>query len=389
MTPLERRTVAVLALVYALRMVGMFMVLPVLALHTRTFEVPATALQIGLAIGIYGLAQAALQMPLGWLSDRIGRRPVVVMGLLVFAAGSFIAGSAHSVEGLLLGRLVQGLGAVSAAVSAWLADATRVEVRTTAMAILGAGMGVAFILALALGPVVAGLIGVNGIFVMTGVAAMLAVPLVMRAVPVVPLGAPTKGGLAKVWRDAELMRFNGGIFLLHGTMAMLFIGLPLVLVDRVGLPQDQHWQVYLPVLMLSIIPVFPLIRWAEHEGRMRRVFVAAVALLAATLGLLALGQTRFSAIVLGLLLFFVAFNFLEGALPSLISRQAPAAFKGAALGVYASSQFLGGFVGGVIGGIALGWGGTVAVFAGAAALPLLWLGLAWGMRAPEVASRTR
>jgi len=388
MTPLERRTVAVLALVYALRMVGMFMVLPVLALYARDFGVPATALQIGLAIGIYGLAQAALQMPLGWLSDRIGRRPVVIAGLLVFALGSFIAGSADTIEGLLIGRLVQGMGAVSAAVSAWLADATRVEVRTTAMAILGAGMGVAFILALALGPVVAGLIGVNGIFFMTGVAALLALPLVLKAVPVVPLGAPTKGGLAKVWRDPELMRFNGGIFLLHGTMAMLFIALPLVLVDRMGLPQNQHWQVYLPVLMLSILPVFPLIRWAERDSRIRCVFVAAVGLLAATLCVLALGQAYYPAILVGLLLFFVAFNFLEGALPSLISRQAPTAFKGAALGVYASSQFLGGFVGGLIGGISLGWGGTVAVFAGAAAMPLLWLCFAWGMRAPEAASRS-
>lgn len=388
MTPLERRTVAVLALVYALRMVGMFMVLPVLALHARDFSVPATALQIGLAIGIYGLAQAALQMPLGWLSDRIGRRPVVVMGLLVFALGSFIAGSADTVEGLLTGRLVQGLGAVSAAVSAWLADATRTEVRTTAMAILGAGMGVAFILALALGPVVAGFIGVDGIFWMTGLAALLALPLVIMAVPVVPLGAPAKGGLAKVWRDPELMRFNGGIFLLHGTMAMLFIALPLALVDQLELAQAQHWQVYLPVLMLSIIPVFPLIRWAEREGRIRTVFVAAVATLVATLSVLALGHDVFWAVIGGLLLFFIAFNFLEGALPSLISRQAPVAFKGAALGVYASSQFLGGFVGGVLGGFALGWGGAAAVFAGAAALPLLWLGFARGMRGPDKPSRS-
>lgn len=387
MTPLERRTVTVLALIYALRMVGMFMVLPVLALYARDFGVPATPLQIGLAIGIYGLAQAALQMPLGWLSDRIGRRPVVIAGLLIFAAGSFIAGSADTIEGLLLGRLVQGMGAVSAAVSAWLADATRVEVRTTAMAILGAGMGVAFILALALGPVVASWIGVDGIFWMTGIAALLALPLVMKAVPVVSLGAPTKGGLAKVWRDTELMRFNGGIFLLHGTMAMLFIALPLVLVDQLGLPQAQHWKVYLPVLMLSIVPVFPLIRWAEREGRMRTVFVAAVATLASTLTVLALGYSLFWAVMTGLLLFFVAFNFLEGALPSLISRQAPAAFKGAALGVYASSQFLGGFAGGVLGGIALGWGGAAAVFAGAATLPLLWLGFAWGMRAPDLTSR--
>ena len=373
MNALEWRAVGGLSLVYALRMIGMFMVLPVLALYARDLPVPATEMQIGLAIGLYGLTQAALQIPLGWLSDRIGRRTVVVAGMLVFALGSFIAARADSIEGVLLGRAVQGMGAVSAAVSAWLADVTRNEVRTTAMAILGVGMGVAFILALVLGPVLAGWVGVPGLFALTGVAALLSLPVVLWAVPVAPRLPPVRGGLGKTLASATLMRLNGGILLLHATMAALFVAAPLALVDTLGLPMAAHWKVYLPVLLLSILPVFPIIRASEKRGRMPLVFVGAIALLASALGLMAAGAETGALLVGALLLFFVAFNFLEGALPSLISRAAPPAYKGAALGVYASGQFLGGFSGGLLGGIALGWGGVTAVFAAAAVLPLLWL----------------
>lgn len=384
MNAVERRAVATLALVYALRMVGMFMVLPVLALYARDLPVPATDLQIGLAIGLYGLTQALLQIPLGWLSDRIGRRPVVLGGLAVFALGSFLAGQADSVEALLLGRAVQGMGAVSAAVSAWIADSTRPSVRTTAMAILGVGMGGAFILALVLGPVVAAWIGVDGIFLLTGIAAVLAMPLVAFTVPV---GAPQSahaGGLGRSLRDPELLRLNGGILILHAVMAALFVALPLALVDRLGFAAVAHWKLYLPVLLLSVLPVFPLIRHAERQGQVRRVFLMAVAALTLALGVLAAGLGSLPVLVGGLLLFFVAFNFLEGALPSLISRQAPPQHKGAALGVYASSQFIGGFAGGLLGGVALQLGGLPAVFAGAAALPVLWLVFAAGM-APSAA----
>lgn len=385
MNALERRAVATLALVYALRMIGMFMVLPVLALYARDLPVPATDLQIGLAIGLYGLTQALLQIPLGWLSDHIGRRPVVLGGLAVFALGSVIAGQAATVEGLLLGRAVQGMGAVSAAVSAWIADVTRPSVRTTAMAILGIGMGGAFILALVLGPVVAAGIGVDGIFYATGIAALVAMPLVALAVPSVPARPPQAGGLGRSLRDPELLRLNGGIFVLHAVMAALFVALPLALVDRLGMPAATHWKLYLPVLVLSVLPVFPLIRRAEARGGIRRVFLFAVAGLTGALGVLAAGLDALPGVVVGLLLFFVAFNFLEGALPSLISRRAPPQHKGAALGVYASSQFIGGFAGGVLGGVALQLGGLPAVFAAAAVLPLLWLTFAVGM-APSAAA---
>lgn len=376
MNALEWRAVGGLSLIYALRMIGMFMVLPVLALYARALPVPASDLQIGLAIGLYGLTQAALQIPLGWLSDRIGRRPVVIGGMLVFALGSFIAAGATSIEGVLLGRAVQGMGAVSAAVSAWLADVTRTEVRTTAMAILGVGMGAAFILALVLGPVLAGVVGVPGLFLLTGVAALTSLPILLWAVPTGPRLPPTAGGLRMALSSGTLMRLNGGILVLHATMAALFVAAPLALADTLSLPMAAHWKVYLPVLLLSIVPVFPVIRATERYGRMPVVFVGAIGLLAVALGLLALGAHTAAVLLVALLMFFIAFNFLEGALPSLISRAAPPAFKGAALGVYASGQFLGGFSGGLLGGLALGWGGVSAVFAVAAVLPLLWLAFA-------------
>jgi MFS family permease len=379
MNAAERRAVATLALVYALRMLGMFMVLPVLALYARDFAVPVSDLQIGLAIGLYGLTQALLQIPLGWLSDHIGRRPVVLGGLAVFALGSLIAGQAETVDGLLLGRAVQGMGAVSAAVSAWIADVTRPTVRTTAMAILGVGMGGAFILALVLGPVAAAAVGVDGIFYGTGIAAVLAMLLVALAVPVAPPQPASRGGLGRSLRDPELLRLNGGILILHAVMAALFVALPLALVDRLGWAAASHWKLYLPVLLLSVLPVFPLIRHAERRGQIRPVFLLAVAALSVALGVLGLSLDSLPWLVAGLLLFFVAFNFLEGALPSLISRRAPPQQKGATLGVYASSQFIGGFAGGLLGGLALQFGGLPAVFAGAATLPLLWWVFAAGM----------
>jgi MFS family permease len=382
----EIRAVASLAFVYALRMLGMFMVLPVLALYAQALPGGATALQIGLAIGLYGLAQAALQVPLGWLSDRVGRKPVIVAGMLLFALGSLIAGLSEGIEGVLLGRCIQGLGAVSSAVSALLADVTREQVRTTAMAVMGVGMGGAFILALVLGPVVAGLIGVDGIFLMTAVLALSSIPLVLWWVPRAPVQPAQPGGMALAFASPELLRLDAGIFLLHACMTALFVALPFALTETLALDSAAHWQIYLPVLLLSVLPVFPLIRWAERSGRAKPVFVAAVALLA--VALLAAGALHDDApgLVLALLAYFVAFNYLEGALPSLISRQAPPQHKGAALGVYASGQFLGGFTGGLLGGIALGLFGVGGALAVAGLLPIIWLSFAIRLNPPAAAA---
>ncbi len=385
MNPLEWRAVLSLGAVYALRMLGMFMILPVFALYAGTLAVPAQPWQIGLAIGVYGLTQACLQIPLGMASDRWGRKPVIVLGMLVFAFGSLVAARATQIEWIIVGRALQGAGAVSSAVAALLADSTRDSVRTMAMAILGAGMGMAFVLALVLGPVISGWIGVDGIFMMTAVLAVLSLPVIVYAVPTPAVNTEGEGQLRDVFADARLVDLNIGIFLLHACMTALFTTAPLAVVATLQLEAPAHWKLYLPVLLLSLVPVFPLIRWAsDNPQRGPLLFRCAIGLLALALIMALLDYTDPAILVLALLLFFVGFNYLEGALPSLISRMAPPRQKGAALGAYASSQFLGAFAGGVLGGLALQHGGTVGGFALAAAMPLLWLALLYlRRRAPE------
>ena len=378
----EWRAVFALGALYALRMLGMFMILPVFALYAGELTEPAQPWQIGLAIGIYGLTQALLQIPMGMASDRFGRKPVIVAGMLVFAAGSWLAGATDDIAWIIAGRALQGAGAVSAAVAALLADVTRDAVRTLAMAILGAGMGLAFILALVLGPLVAGWIGVDGIFQMTAILALLSLPVLMFGVPTAPALAPQRGSLRAVLADPQLLRLDIGIFLLHACMTAVFTVVPLAIVQTLGLASAEHWKIYLPVLLLSLAPVFPLIRYAERSGRFKTVFVAIVALLAASLALAAIGHRIAAVLVAALLLYFIAFNFLEGALPSMISRLAPAAQKGAALGIYSSAQFLGAFAGGMLGGLTLQHGGVGGALAAAVLLPIIWLAVAAGLAPP-------
>lgn len=385
MNPTEWRAVIGLGAVYALRMVGMFMILPVFALYARGLEGNTTPMMIGLAIGAYGLAQALLQVPLGLMSDRIGRKPVIYLGMSVFALGSLVAGLADSIEMVMLGRVLQGAGAVSSAVAALLADVTREQVRTTAMAILGAGMGLAFILALVAGPVVSGWIGVDGIFFLTAALALLSLPVVAYGVPTPELPEPRAAGFREVLGNPDLLSLNAGIFLLHALMTALFTSAPLAIHDTLGLAAEQHWRVYLPVLVLSILPVFPLIRWAEQAGRHQLVFRAAIALLGVAMALAALGHAHAAWLLGSLLVFFVAFNYLEGALPSMVSRRAPAARRGAALGAYATSQFLGAFAGGTLGGLTQSYFGIGGAFAAAALLPLVWLFLVPGLSAQVAA----
>lgn len=388
MNSLEWRATSGLSLIYALRMLGMFMILPVFALYAVDLPGGATPMQIGLAIGIYGLTQASLQIPFGMWSDRIGRKPVIVGGMLVFAAGSVVAWLAPGIEGIIIGRALQGAGAVASSVTALLADSTREQVRTQAMTVLGIGMGVSFGVAMVLGPVVAGLSGVQEIFLLTAILALAAVPLVLFYVPPQPARHQDiyAGHFRQVLADRELLRLDAGIFLLHAMLTSMFVAMPLAIDATLNLPRDLHWWVYLPVLLVSGALVFPFIRWAEQRGRSAQAFTGAIGILALSLLVATLLNSSAGGLLTALLLFFIAFNFLEGSLPSMISRRAPAAHKGAALGTYSTSQFLGNFAGGLLGGWALGFGGVALVFGAGMLLPLVWLGLSgrWRVSPPTL-----
>ena len=382
MTARELRASTSLASIFALRMLGLFLILPVFAVHARTLPGGDSAALIGLALGVYGLTQAVLHLPFGMASDRFGRKPVIVAGLLVFAIGSFVAAGADTVFGVVVGRALQGAGAISAAVTAFIADSTRDSQRTKAMAMVGGSIGLTFALSMVLAPALYAVIGMDGIFVATGALALLAVPVVLFLVPAAPvLEAPPAAGdvrLRDVATDPDLLRLNLGILVLHCVQMAMFVVVPGWLVERAGLPLAQHWQLYLGVVLLSFVLMLPPLFWSERRGRLRAVFLGAVGLLLALMfGLQPSGLWPMAGL---LLLFFAGFNVLEASLPSLVSRLAPASAKGAALGIYNTTQALGLFVGGAVGGwVQSRWGGG-AVFGMCAALLVVWLAAAAGQR---------
>lgn len=388
MTALERRATASLAAVFALRMFGMFSILPVLAVYALDLPGGATPFLVGVALGIDGLAQAMLQIPFGLLSDRYGRKRVIYVGLALFALGSFIAAAAPNIYIIILGRLVQGTGAVAAAIIALTADLTREENRGKAMATIGMSIGLTFGVSLALGPALNQWIGVPGIFALTGVLAIAAMAVVKFVIPDpqasrVHSDAETiPGQIANVIGNTELQRLNFGIFSLHAAMRGLFVVIPVVLLKVGGLPASAHWKVYLPVVAISFLAVVPAIIVAESRGKMKPVFVGAVGLLFIATLLMAVFIDNFTGVVVTLFLFFLAFNLLEATLPSLVSKIAPAGRKGTALGVYNSFQFFGLFLGGVVGGFLAQHVGAAAVFVFAAGLAAAWFLLAISMQPP-------
>jgi MFS family permease len=394
MTALERRSVSALAAVFALRMFGMFSILPVLAIYAHEMPGGATPFLVGVALGIDGLAQAFLQIPFGLLSDRYGRKRVIYAGLALFALGSFIAAAAPNIYVIILGRLVQGTGAVAAAVIALTADLTQEEHRAKAMATIGMSIGVTFFASLVIGPALEHAIGVPGIFALTGVLALAAMAVVRFVVPdpqasrVHSDAETVPGQIAGVLRNAELQRLNFGIFALHAAMRGLFVVIPLVLLHVGGLPAERHWLVYLPVIGISFVAAVPAIIVAEARGKMKPVFVGAVATLFVATLLMAVLIDDWTGVLVTLFLFFLAFNLLEATLPSLVSKIAPSGSKGTALGVYNSFQFFGLFLGGVLGGFLAQHVGQAAVFVFAAGLAIAWLLLAASMQPPP-AVRTR
>jgi len=388
MSPLEIRASVSLASIFALRLLGLFLILPVFAVYAQSLPGGSNATLVGVALGIYGLTQGLLQIPYGAASDRWGRKPVIAAGLVVFAAGSFVAAVATDIAWTIAGRAIQGAGAISAAVTAFIADSTRDEHRTKAMALVGGSVALTFAGSLVLAPLLYPSIGVRGLFALTGVLVVIAIGVLFWVVPT-SSGAPVKhdevASKEAVFLDGQLLRLNVGIFVLHTVLMAMFVVIPVILVQR-GLALSEHWKIYLPTVMLSFALMAKPLIVAERRGRMRLLFLGSIVLvLAAQLGFLFMGE-RVGWMAFWLLIFFTGFNILEASLPALVSRIAPASAKGLALGIYNTAQALGLFAGGALGGVIVSTWGYEAVFVFAAIVLAVWWWIALGMRAVPVAT---
>ena len=394
----ERRSIFALAGIFGLRLLGLFLVLPVFSVYAHglhgAMEHPAL---IGIALGAYGLTQAMFQIPFGKLSDKWGRKPVIAAGLVIFAIGSVIAAQATSIEWLLVGRIVQGAGAVAAAIIALTADLVREERWTKAMAIIGITIGISFSVSLVLSAPLAHWIGVQGIFWVTAVLSVLAIGVLYKVIPEVPArfhrdAEMNPAVLGTVLRDPNLLRLNYGIFALHTGLTAIFVVLPLVLVDSHHplLSQADQWMLYLPVMLLSFVAMVPFIIVGEAKRKLKEVFVLAVAILVASVVWMALSGHNIWSIAIALFLFFVGFNILEASLPSLVAKFSHPGAKGTATGVYTTAEFFGAFCGGLLGGLLYlpGQRNYSDVFWAVAVIYLIWLVVALTMRSPRyVATR--
>jgi MFS family permease len=385
MTPDERRAGVSLAAIFALRMLGLFLILPVFSVHASSIPGGDNLTLVGLAIGAYGLTQACLQIAFGAASDRFGRKPVILFGLVLFALGSAVAALAGDIQTIIMGRVLQGAGAISAAVTALAADLTRDQHRTKVMAMIGSSIGLVFALSMVAAPLLYAAVGMSGIFWLTALLAIGAMAVMLWVVPTAPPVPRANGGrFIDVLRDGQLMRLNLGVFTLHLIQTTMWVMVPAALVSGGGLPVAEHWKVYLPAVLVSFVVMVPAIIVAERRNRMKQVFNGAVALLALVqFGLYLVGD-RLMPLAILLTLFFVAFNVLEATQPSWISRIAPPHAKGTALGVYNTLQSFGLFLGGALGGWVGQHFGSGAVSLICGLLALTWLVLAAGMDPPPV-----
>lgn len=386
MTAGERRAVATLASLFSLRMIGLFMIMPVFALYGRELA-GATPALIGLAVGMYALAQALFQIPLSQYSDRVGRKRLILLGMFLFAVGGAVAALSTSIWGVIIGRALQGAGAISGVVMALLADLTRIEQRTKAMAAIGMSIGLSFGLAFGLGPLLAGHFGLAGLFWSTTAMGLAGMAVCHWLVPTpVAMVRQTPSTYWEQFRESlghrELLRLNWGIFTLHLVMAAFFMSMPVLLRNSGGLEAGLHGWVYLPVLLLSFVAVVPGIIIAEKKRRMKGVFLVGIGLVLSGMAWLSLLHGSLVQLVVGLALFFLGFNLLEALLPSLVSKICPPGSKGTAMGIYSTSQFLGAFLGGPIGGVMSGHVSYGFLFAALALVVAAWLAVAAGMEPP-------
>ena len=384
MTPAERRVGAGLSAIYALRMLGLFLILPVFSLHAQTLPDGGNVALVGFALGAFGLTQAFLQVPFGMLSDRIGRKPVIVFGLLVFALGCVMAAVANDVFSLAVARVVQGAGAISAAVTALAADLTREQHRTKIMAMIGSSIAVTFAFSLVAAPAMYGAIGMSGIFWLTGGLSLAAIFLVLRGIPpeVKQERPPIPTRFIDVLHQPQLLRLNFSVLALHLMQTALWVVVPTMLLQKIGLNATLHWHVYLPAALLSFLVMIPAIIVAEKRGKMRVVLLSAIGMIVMVQMGFALGPSSIWSVGLWLTVFFIGFNILEATLPSLISRIAPPDVKGAAMGLYNTVQSIGLFAGGAVGGMIAKFGGPLAVHFACIVLSVLWLGLMTAMQFP-------
>ncbi|KGV13777.1 MFS transporter [Burkholderia pseudomallei] len=377
----ELRATTSLAAIFALRMLGLFMIMPVFSVYAKTIPGGENVVLVGIALGAYGVTQSLLYIFYGWASDKFGRKPVIAAGLLIFALGSFVAAFAHDITWIIVGRVIQGMGAVSSAVLAFIADLTSEHNRTKAMAMVGGSIGMSFAVAIVGAPIVFHWVGMSGLFAIVGALSVAAIGVVLWVVPDAPRPVHVPAPFAEVLHNVELLRLNFGVLVLHATQTALFLVVPRLLVDG-GLPVASHWQVYLPVMGLAFVMMVPAIIVAEKQGRMKPVLLGGIA--AILIGQLLLGVATHTILIVAAILFvyFLGFNILEASQPSLVSKLAPGSRKGAATGVYNTTQSIGLALGGVVGGVLLKHGGPDTVFFACSVLVAVWLIIAAGMKQP-------